>query len=926
MREPKGEFRASKSGWMVSLRHKEQKRDTGAVKMDTLTNQKRRSLDEFLDESGQYESRFEEIASKESSGSNQTDLVTEIKGWLQECAEQGRYIALGSAERRAYRSLLERWNSRLRDHGYYLDRISSLADFDSKAGHALTGECPYPGLEPYTKSRSGNFFGRERLISHCVTHLEQPGNQILLLIGASGSGKSSLALAGVLPRLTVLHQESWLFAPRMTPGANPLAELAGVVAQAVEQPDRATEIEYGLREKPTEANRRIAAWCHNKPLMLLVDQFEELLTMCRDSTKQREFAEILFALSQPTASLDSFSCRVLLTLRTDHLARFEGNAALKQLYIRLVGEENLHYLSAIGFEDIARAIKEPATAVGLRFIPPSLIKQLASQTAGLSNGLPLLQFALRHLWDTRPKNESGEPLDMITEEMVKSLPDVARALGTVADGVFRSFSDSQQRICERLLQELLVLDESFEEPLRRRRIETEITQVLETRFPIPNEVASVINAFVSAGLLRRFGESPNAQLEVAHEALLRHWDHIHRLVTGGEVKERLHLIKQIGRAAGDWVEHDRSNGYLSLRGERLDRAISYANDGWLAESESAAYVDACRQQNEDERLNEQRAKEEKERADAAEKRMQKSWAWAAIGLIIVAILAWHLLQGKSDELAKTSNELTKTSNELRAASGQLEVSKLLLNAWTNLSAYDVTKQVNYARKVAEDAREVTKNNPDLGAGWYLLGHAEYRLQNKRNAVDAFRKVPETYEYFYKAMNVAAAIYFEDLGETDNAYSSSKRAIERAPDDLDVLSNYAELLLAQGENKKAKDKAAQAQKHKDAQLPGQAHVRAAMSFVEFVAELLSDKQAEALITLDEIASQVKTSAHETAEAEASGEKPAMWEYKGIRRSLEKRSEITPKEQLLKVLNFMETNGKEGTLDDMRQWLRSRLRKG
>lgn len=894
--------------------------------MDTLTNQKRRNLDEFLDESGQYESRFEGIVSQGSSGSNQTALVNEIRGWLQECAEQGRYIALGSAERRAYRSLLERWNSQLRDHGYYLDRISSLADFDSRAGRALTGECPYPGLEPYTKSRSSTFFGRERLVSQSVTHLEQPGNQILLLIGASGSGKSSLALAGVLPRLTVLHQESWLFAPRMTPGAHPLTELAGVVAQAVGQPDGATEIEYGLREKPTEANHRIAAWCHNKPLMVLVDQFEELLTMCRDSTKQREFAEILFALSQPSDSLDSFSCRVLLTLRTDHLARFESNAVLKPLYLRLVGEDNLHYLSAIGFEDIARAIKEPATAVGLRFIPPSLIKQLASQTAGLANGLPLLQFALRHLWDTRPKNESGEPLDMITEDMVKSLPDVARALGTAADGVFRSFSDSQQRICERLLQELLVLDETFEEPLRRRRLETEITQVLKTRFPIPNEVASVINAFVSAGLLRRFGESPNAQLEVAHEALLRHWDHIHRLVTGGEVKERLHLIKQIGRAAGDWVEHDRSNGYLSLRGERLDRAISYANDGWLAEAESAAYVDACRQHSDAEQRNEQRAKEEKARADAAERareqadqRMRKAWGWAAIGLIVVAIVAWHLLQGKSDELARTSNELTRTSN-------QLEVSKVLSNAWSNLSTYERTNQVSYARKAADDARGVTKKNPDLGAAWYLLGHAEYRLKNKRTAVDAFRTVPETYEYFSKAMNFAAAIYFEDLEENDNAYSSSKRAIERAPNDLDVLSNYAELLLAQGDNKKAKDKAAHAQKHADAQLPGQAHVRAAMSFVEFVAELLSGNQEIALTKLDEIAGQVKVSAKEAAEAEASGERRAMWEYKGIRRSLEKRSGIIPRGQLLKVLNFMETNGKEGTLDDMRQWLRSRLGRG
>ena len=154
-----------------------------------------------------------------------------------------------------------------------------------------------------------------------------------------------------------------------------------------------------------------------------------------------------------------------------------------------------------------------------------------------------------------------------------------------------------------------MLDESFEEPLRRRRNDAEIIRC-SSAIPGPQRGRQVINAFVSAGLLRRFGASPNSQIEVTHEALLRHWDHIHRLVTGAEVKERLHLIKQIGRASGEWVEHDRSNGYLSLRGERLDRAISYANDGWLAEAESTAYVEACRGREAEIQLKENRRKKE----------------------------------------------------------------------------------------------------------------------------------------------------------------------------------------------------------------------------------------------------------------------------------------------------------------------------
>ena len=93
-----------------------------------------------------------------------------------------------------------------------------------------------------------------------------------------------------------------------------------------------------------------------------------------------------------------------------------------------------------------------------------------------------------------------------------------------------------------------MLDDSFEEPLRRRRSETELTEVLHTRFSTPGDVAKVIDDLVAAGLLRRFGEGPNGQLEVARKALLRHWDHIYALVSQRAPKERLHLIKQIGRS------------------------------------------------------------------------------------------------------------------------------------------------------------------------------------------------------------------------------------------------------------------------------------------------------------------------------------------------------------------------------------------
>lgn len=657
-----------------------------------MEHQERISLDEFSDESEQFEIEFDRFIAGESDESARARLIAKITAWLHACARQGQFIPLASADRRAFRSLLERWNSRLRDQGIYVEGIDSLADFDPRAGIVLTGECPYPGLEPYTQSRRGSFFGREPLVPSYVDHLEQQGNRILLIIGASGSGKSSLALAGVLPRLVELHDGAWLFGPRLTPGAHPLIEFAAAIALTIGQPDKAREIERALASNPGEAREQLAKLCQEKPLVLFIDQFEELLTMCRDADEQSMFAQVLCALSEPTVSSSGFCCRILLTLRTDHLARFESNNALKRLHMRLDGEDNQRYLSAIGFEDIKRAIKGPADEVGLRFIPATLIDQLASQTAGLSSGLPLLQFALRRLWDTRPENEAGEPLDLISEEMVKDLPDVERALSTVANGIFRAFSDQQQRICERLLLELIVLDDNFEEPLRRRRNEAELTQVLAALFPTSGDIASVIDEFVAAGLLRRFGEVPNSRLEVAHEALLRHWDHIYRLLTGADIKERLHLIKQIGREAGDWAGRGKSNDYLNLRGERLARAMTYGADGWLSEAEATAYVDACRAQEAAVRLKDKQASEEKERADLAQRAREEAelqalrarrnmWRLAVVAVLVFTVgfgLAWYRADKESfaRELAMAA-ETELDLNSQRSLLLSIEAAKTL---------------------------------------------------------------------------------------------------------------------------------------------------------------------------------------------------------------------------------------------------------
>ena len=363
------------------------------------------------------------------------------------------------------------------------DDVERLAEFDPDTGIPLAVECPYPGLDPYTDKQRSSFFGREALVASYIAHLEESDQADSPDYRRIGIGQVLAGACGRSSRLEDDHRNAWLFATRFTPGEHPVAALAAAVAQATGQAPLAAELERRIAASPSDAVADLATQCQGKPLLLLVDQFEELFTLCRDPHEQRAFGDCLVALSEPNSVAGSFACRILLTLRTDHLARFESSDVLKPLHVRLLGQGNERYLSAIGFLEIKRAIAEPAKRVGLRF-PTALVDRLASQTAGLANGLPLLQFALRRLWDTRPRNAQGEPLDLITEAQVNALPDVQRALGTVADGIFQQFTPVQRQICERMLTELVVLDENFEEPLRRRRNEAELTGVLQTRLPV----------------------------------------------------------------------------------------------------------------------------------------------------------------------------------------------------------------------------------------------------------------------------------------------------------------------------------------------------------------------------------------------------------------------------------------------------------
>ena len=180
-------------------------------------------FDRLVQESSDKLDAFDALPSRSPHDRNSIAFVLEVEALLRECVAAGKYLATGSPDRKMLTAIVDEWNSRLRREGHRLTDLNRLAPFDPTAGIVLDFPCPYPGLDAYNAEQRGSFFGRDALAENYAERLLT--SRIFLIVGASGSGKSSLALAGIRPLVRDTHPD-WLFAAPFTPGGTPLEALA----------------------------------------------------------------------------------------------------------------------------------------------------------------------------------------------------------------------------------------------------------------------------------------------------------------------------------------------------------------------------------------------------------------------------------------------------------------------------------------------------------------------------------------------------------------------------------------------------------------------------------------------------------------------------------------------------------------------------
>ena len=418
---------------------------------------------------------------------------------------------------------------------------------------------PYKGLRAFQEADSEDFFGREALTGQLLAHLVSPdeSGRFLAVVGPSGSGKSSVVKAGLLPALrkgALPGSDQW-FMLEMHPGSQPFKqmELALLAITSDYSLDLAGLLSQGLLEAvqavlPSEQDT----------LLLVIDQFEELFVSVQDEDlRERFLANLLEAVSDPHSQL-----RLVLTLRAD----FYDRPLMYPQFGKLV-EEHTAVVLPLTPEELQLAIRKPAERVSA-VLEKGLVEEITAEVEDQPGSLPLLQYALTELFERREGR-------MLTLQAYQSIGGVLGALGRRAEGVYQDLKAEDKDLARQLFLRLVTLGEGAEDT--RRRVPQAELEALAS----PARVRSVLEAFGAARLLS-FDRDPVTRgptVEVAHEALLREWVRLRGWLD--ESRADIRMQRLLGRATRDWLQGDQEPSFL-LRGSRLAQFQEWAGETSLA--------------------------------------------------------------------------------------------------------------------------------------------------------------------------------------------------------------------------------------------------------------------------------------------------------------------------------------------------------
>jgi uncharacterized protein YjbI with pentapeptide repeats len=414
---------------------------------------------------------------------------------------------------------------------------------------------PYQGLSAFGEKDAAFFFGREKSTDVLFQMTRQ--QQLVAVIGASGSGKSSVVFAGLIPRLR--EEGIWLI-ESFRPKSQPFDELAQALVHqlepnldGVEKVIKVGKLAESLKKGEVKLHQVASQILEEKPnkrFLLVADQFEELYTQCQDKEEQQRFIDtLLLAVNQKSITL-------VFTLRAD----FYGYVLSYRPFGEALEKFGHKPLTLMSREELQRAIEQPAQKLNVQ-LQTHLAERILDDVGQEPGNLPLLEFALTQLWLKQNNSE-------LSHKAYDEIGGVKQALIKHSEEVYLKLNESQKEQAQRIFLSLVRLGEGTEDT---RRVATR-EQIGHQNWDLVIDLAGSETRLVVTGRNDKSGEET---VEVVHEALIREWARLRQWVN--ENRERLIRKRKIEAAAVEWKDKARSKDYFLL-GKQLNEAKAFQKE------------------------------------------------------------------------------------------------------------------------------------------------------------------------------------------------------------------------------------------------------------------------------------------------------------------------------------------------------------
>jgi len=528
----------------------------------------------------------------------------------------------------------------------------SITDLEENLVQAVN---PYKGLRAFQVADAADFYGRSALVERLLARLRED-NPFLAVVGPSGSGKSSVVKAGLLPRLQrgELDAAANWYTLEMVPGTHPIEELELALNSIAtrEMPDLLNQLKTDTRGVVRSVRRILPD--EDSQLVLFIDQFEEIFTLVDEEADRLHFLNSLLEAVNDSRS----RMKIIITLRADFYDR-------PLLYGRF-GElmrQRTELVLPLNEAELEEAIVKPARAARVA-IESGLVAAIIQDVNEQPGALPLLQYALTELFERREGR-------MMTLKAYETIGGTSGALTKRAEEIYTAFDAASQETARQMFLRLVTLGEGTEDT-RRRALQTELVSLTGQA----EMMRQVIDRFGQYRLLT-FDHDPltrTSTVEVAHEALIRRWNRMRLWLN--ESRESLRIQRRLASAAEDWLQASRDRSFLA-RGSRLQQFQDWATNSNIAlNQQESDYLKASLEER-DNQLAEERARQAREQQLERESRNRLrlltgvSALAALVGFILAAIAitqgqAAIQAQAEAEERASEASSLALSANARNA--------------------------------------------------------------------------------------------------------------------------------------------------------------------------------------------------------------------------------------------------------------------